>query len=73
MYDNYDLIKYPNIPTIPKSETITMQEVGELAGTPRDSRRTRSQFESALSVKDPLFVENCFLMIEYDPNKNDES
>ena len=30
---------------------------GELVGNPSDPRRTRSQFESALSMKDPLFAE----------------
>ena len=35
----------------------TIQAVGELAGNPSDPRRTRSQFESALCMKDPLFVD----------------
>ena len=39
----------------------------ELARNPNDTRRTRSQFESALCVKDPLFAEKCYLMIDYDP------
>ena len=39
----------------------------ELARNPSDSRRTRSQLESALSIKDPLFVDKCFIIIEYDP------
>ena len=40
---------------------------GELAGNPNDTRRTRSQFESALYVKDPVFAEKCYLMIDSDP------
>ena len=65
--NNHDLIAYPNIPTRPKWATKTIQAAGKLAGNPRDPRRTISQFESALSVKDPCFVDKCFLMIESDP------
>ena len=61
---NYDLISYPNIPTRKKWEAKTIQAVGELVVNTRDSRRTRSQFESSLSIKDPLFAEKCFLMVE---------
>ena len=67
MSDNYDLIAYPNIPTIPKWEARTIHAVGELAGNPSDTRRTSFQFKSALCVKDPLFDEKCYLMVEYDP------
>ena len=67
MFDNDDLISYPNIPTIPKWATNTIHAVGELAGNPNDTGRTRSQFESALCVKDPLFAEKCYLMVESDP------
>ena len=42
MYDNDDLIAYPNIPTIPKWVANTIHAAGELAGNPSDSRRTRS-------------------------------
>ena len=66
MSDNYDLIYYPNNPTKPKWASNTIQAARELARNPKDSRRTRSQFESALSVKDPFFVYKCFIMIEYD-------
>ena len=57
MSDNDDLIANPNISTRPR----------ELAGNPRDPRRTRSQFESALPIKDPCFDDKHFLMVEYDP------
>ena len=53
VYDNEYLIAYPNTPTIPKFGANTVQVVKELAGNPSDPRRTRSQFESALSIKDP--------------------
>ena len=42
MSDNDDLIAYPNISTRPKWEAKNIQAAGELAGNPRDSRRTRS-------------------------------
>ena len=67
MSDNDDLIAYPNIPIRQKWETNTIHAAGELAKNPSDSRRTRSQFESALCMKDPLFVEKCYLMVELYP------
>ena len=67
MYDNDELIVDPNSPTRPKWEERTIHAVGELTMNPSDSRRTRSQFESALCVKYPLFYEKCYLMVEYDP------
>ena len=63
--DNYELISYSNIPTIPKSAARTIHAAGELARNPSDTTRTRSQFDSALCVKDPLFAEKCYLMIDY--------
>ena len=64
MSDNDDLIADPNTLTRPKWEANTIHAVGELAGNPSDPRRTRSQFESALYVKDHFFVEKCYIMIE---------
>ena len=60
MSGNDDLIVDPNSPTRPKWEAKTIHATGELAGNPSDTRRTKSQFESALCVKDPLFDEKCF-------------
>ena len=65
--NNDDLIAYPDIPTRPKCVSRTIHATGELAGNPSDTRRTRSQFESALCVKDSLFADKCYLIIEYDP------
>ena len=56
MSDNYDLIADTNSPTRQKWVANTIHAAGELPGNPSDPRRTRSQFESALSMKDPLFV-----------------
>ena len=67
MFDNYELIADPNSPTRPKLAARTIHAARELAGNPNDIRRTRSQFESALCVKDPLFAENFYLMIDSDP------
>ena len=69
MSDNDDLIADKRNPMRPKWVAKTIQ----VAGNPRDSRRTRSQFESALSVKDPFFSNKCFLMIESDPYKYEYS
>ena len=67
MSDNDDLIAYHDSPTRQKWEANTIHAAGELAGNPSDPRRTRSQFESALCMKDPLFVEKCYMMVESDP------
>ena len=67
MSDNDDLIAYPNSPTRPKLAANTIHAARELARNPSDTRRTRSQFKSALCVKDPLFVRKCYLMIDSDP------
>ena len=67
MSDNDELIAYPNRPTRPKWASRTIHADGELTGNPSDTRRTRSQFESALCMKDPLFVEKCYLMVESYP------
>ena len=64
---NDDFIADPNSPTRPKWEAKTIHAAGELARNPNDTRRTRSQFESALCVKYPLFAEKCYLMIYSDP------
>ena len=63
MYDNDDLISYPRIPKRQKWAANTIHAAGELVGNPSDPR-TRSQFESAPSMKDPLFAEKCYLMVE---------
>ena len=59
IYYNNDLIADPDslVPTRPKWEAKTIHATGELAENPSDPRRTRSQFESALCMKDPLFAE----------------
>ena len=67
MSDNDDLIADPDIPTRPKWAANTIHAAGELYGNPSDTRRTRSQFESALCMKYPLFAEKCYLMVELDP------
>ena len=73
MYDNDDLIAYTNSPTRPKWAIRTIHATGEQAGNPSDTRRTISQFESALCVKDPLFAEKCYLMVEYDPQTYEDA
>ena len=52
-----DFIAYIDIPTRPKWSANTIHAVGEPPGNPSDPKRTRSQFESALCMKDPLFAE----------------
>ena len=66
MFYNDDLISDLNSPTRPKWVENTIQAAGELAINPSDTRKTRSQFESSLCVKYPLFVENFYLMVEYE-------
>ena len=73
MYDNDDLIWDPNTPTRPKWEANTIHAARELAVNPSDPKRTTSQFKSSLSVKDPLFTNKSYLMVESDPKKYEES
>ena len=61
------MIADPKIPTRPKWASRTIHAAGELAGNPNDPRRTKSQFESALCMKYPMFVEKYYLMVESDP------
>ena len=56
-YDGDEFIADPNSPTRPKWASKTLHAAGELDGDPNDPRRTRSQFESGLCMKDPMFVE----------------
>ena len=67
MSDNDHLIVDPNSITRTKWEANTIHAARELAENPTDTRRTISRFESALCVKDPLFAEKCYLMIDFDP------
>ena len=71
--DNDDLIADPNSPTRPKWAAKTIHVARELAGNPNDPRRTRSQFESALCMKDPMFAEKCYLMVESDPQTYEDA
>ena len=73
MSDNDDLITYLDSPTRPKWAANTIHAAGELATNPSDTRRTRSQFESALCVKYPLFAEKCYLMVELDPQTYEDA
>ena len=72
MSDNNDLIADPSSPTRPKLAAKIIHAAGELARNPNDLRRTKSQFESALCMKDPMFVEKCYLMIESYPQTYEE-
>ena len=73
MFDSDDFIADPNIPTSSKWEAKTIHASGELAGNPNDPRRTRSQFESALCMKDPMFAEKCYLMVESYPKTYEDA
>ena len=73
MSNNDDLIADHNIPTRPKWEENTIHATGELVGNPSDTRRTRSQFESALCMKYHLFAEKCYLMVESDPQTYEDA
>ena len=72
MHNNNELISDPDSPTRPKWETNTVHATGELVENPSETRRTRSQFESALCVKDPLFDE-FYLMVGSDPKAYEDA
>ena len=67
MSDNYNLISYLDSPTRPKWASKTIHAARELAGNPSDPRRTRSQFESVIRVKYPLFAKKCYFMVDSNP------
>ena len=71
--DGDEFIADPNIPTRPKWAAKTLHAAGELAGDPNDPRRTRSQFENGLCMKDPMFAEKCYLMVESNPQTYEEA
>ena len=73
MSDSDEFIADPNIPTGRKWAANTIHAAGELAGNPNDPRRTRSQFESAMCMKDPMFAEKCYLMVESDPQTYEDA
>ena len=69
MSNNEYLIAYPNNPIILNWVANTIQATGELAGNPSDPKRTGSQFNSSISIKDPCFAKKCYMIIEFDPQK----
>ena len=71
--DGDEFIVDPNIPTSPKWAAKTLHAAWELAGDPNDPRRTRSQFESGLCMKDPMFAEKCYLMVDSDTQTYEEA
>ena len=60
------LLQILTAPTRQKCAAKTIHAAGELARNPNDPRRTRSQFKSALCMKDPMFAEKLYLMVESD-------
>ena len=72
-YDSYMSITGTNTHTRQKLEANTIQVAGELAGSPSDPRRTRSQFKRVLSIKESCFAEKCYLMVESDPHTYEET
>ena len=68
-----EFITDPNSPTRPKWEAKTLHAAGELAGDPNDPRRTRSQFDSGLCMKDPMFAAKCYLLVEFYPQTYEEA
>ena len=71
--DGYEFIADSNSPISPKLASNTLHAVGELAGDPNDPRRTRSQFESGLCMKDPMVSKKCYLMVELYPQTYEEA
>jgi hypothetical protein len=55
---------------MPKKAQTTLQEVGNLAGNPLDSRRTRSQHEEpshVFSASEPVMPMHCYMVQSTDP------
>ena len=73
MSDSDEFIVDPSSPTRLKWASKTIHAAGELAVNPNDPRRTRSQFESALCVKDPMFADKCYMMVESNPQTYEDA
>ena len=73
IYLRDEFIADPNSPTRPKWAAKTLHAAGELDGDPNDPTRTRSQFENGLCMKDPMFAEKLYLMVESDPQTYEEA
>ena len=71
--DGDEFIVDPNSPTRTKWVSKTLHVAGELPGDPNGPRRTRSQFESGMCMKDPMFAENCYLIVDYNPQTYEEA
>jgi hypothetical protein len=58
---------------MPKKAQTTLQEVGNLAGNPLDSRRTRSHHEDSshvFSSSEPAMPMHCYIVQSIDPTYN---
>ena len=66
-YEYYDMHAYHDSYIMPKWHDKTIQVVGDLAGDPLDTRKTRYEFHSEFSTCDSNIIEKCFMMIAYDP------
>jgi hypothetical protein len=56
---------------MPKKAHTTLQEAGNLAGNPLDSRMTRSQHEEpshVLSASEPAMPMHCYMVQSTDPH-----
>ena len=72
-YEYYYIHADHDSPIRPKWAEKTIQAVGDLAGDPPDSRKTRSQFHNAFSTCDSNLRERCFMMVGYDPWSYEEA
>ena len=71
--DDYDDIHSDHdSPIQPNWADKTIQAASDLVEDLLDSRKTRSQFESGLCMKDPEFAEKFYLMVDSDPQTYEE-
>ena len=75
-FDNYDnsdnemdedKIYVYDSPSSPKWAEKIIQAARELVGNPLEPRKTRSQIHNASYASEIALVENCYMMIGYDP------
>ena len=64
---------YHESPIWPKWVEKTIEVVGDLAGDPHDSRKTRSRFHNDFSACELNIAERCFMMVVYDPKTYQEA
>ena len=64
-YEYYHIHLNHEPPIRPMLDEKTIQAIGDLAGDPLHSWKTRSQFHNTFSTCDSNILDKCFMMVQY--------